>query len=45
MDEVALCEFEGQNFYITNKYDEYLTTIYGDYMTPPKESERVPQHI
>ncbi len=45
MDEVSLWEFEEQSFYITNKYDEYLTRIYGDYMTPPQESERVPQHI
>lgn len=25
-------------------YDEYLTCMYGDYMQPPPEAERVPQH-
>lgn len=28
-------EFEGNNWILPNRYDEYLTQIYGDYMTPP----------
>lgn len=27
-----------------NDADKYLTAIYGDYMTPPKESDRKPDH-
>ena len=33
-------EFEQQLFKTLKNYDEYLTTEYGDYMTPPPESER-----
>ena len=33
-------EFEGRLFAAPVDYDYVLTTIYGDYMTPPPESER-----
>ena len=33
-------EFEGMFFAAPADYDYVLTTIYGDYMTPPPESER-----
>ena len=33
-------KFEDTEFTTLSKYDEYLTILYGDYMTPPKESER-----
>jgi len=33
--------FEGYSFYIPNNPDKYLTTLYGDYMTLPKEQDRV----
>lgn len=33
-------EFEGAMFAAPADYDYVLTTIYGDYMTPPPESER-----
>lgn len=33
-------EFEGRFFAAPEEYDYILTTIYGDYMTPPPENER-----
>jgi len=33
-------EFEGECFAAPVGYDDVLTTLYGDYMTPPPESER-----
>ncbi|MEE1329126.1 MAG: hypothetical protein UHS47_11365, partial [Oscillospiraceae bacterium] len=33
-------EFEGEFFAAPEEYDYILTTIYGDYMTPPPENER-----
>lgn len=32
--------FEDRRYLIPKKYDEYLTTIYGDWRTPPSEGER-----
>lgn len=43
-DRVVDLEFEGDRFMAISKYDEYLKLLYGDYMTPPPESERVPKH-
>ena len=37
-------EFEGRMFYGMKDYDKYLTTIFGDYMTPPPEDKRVVHH-
>lgn len=33
-------KFESRNFMIPQDYDHILTRLYGDYMTPPPESER-----
>ena len=33
-------EFDGMNVLIPDNYDEILTRIYGDYMTPPPENQR-----
>lgn len=44
MEAVSLHMFEDAFFCITNEYDAFLKTIYGDYMTPPPEAERKPQH-
>lgn len=37
-------EFEGQKFMAIKHYDEYLTLMYGDYMTPPPVEKRVAKH-
>jgi lipopolysaccharide cholinephosphotransferase len=40
------CEvnFEGRKFTISNKYDEWLKQLYGDYMKLPEISDRVAKH-
>lgn len=40
-EEVDFC---GKRFYITKHWDAYLTRMYGDYMTPPKENNRSNKH-
>lgn len=37
--------FEDLTLPITAEYDNYLSTVYGDYMTPPEESDRKPMHM
>lgn len=37
-------EFEGRVYKMMAGYDEFLTKIFGDYMTPPPEKERVTHH-
>lgn len=37
-------EFEGRKIKIPSGYDEWLTKLYGDYMTPPPESKRASIH-
>ncbi len=39
-----LTPFEGEMFYITQHWEEYLTEMYGDYMTPPAENARSNKH-
>lgn len=38
-------KFEDTVMPITAEYDQYLTLAYGDYMTPPKQEDRVAQHM
>lgn len=40
MDETILLPFESGVFPVSAHYDELLTTLYGDYMTPTPEAER-----
>ena len=41
----AMMRFRDREFPAPACYDEYLTGIYGDYMTPPDESKRASAHI
>ena len=43
-DELIEVDFEGHKFYGPARYDEYLTTRYGDYMQLPPEDQRHPYH-
>ena len=38
--EGALYDFEGCRFIGPAEYDEFLTLLYGDYMTPPKDKNK-----
>jgi lipopolysaccharide cholinephosphotransferase len=38
--EIMTAKFEDTKINIPKGYDRYLTALYGDYMTPPKKSER-----
>ena len=44
-DSMMDIEFEGHRFRLFSDWDGYLTRVYGDYMTPPPEGERVGKHI
>ena len=44
MDSFEYHVFEDTELPITKEYDNYLSTQYGDYMTPPPKKERVPIH-
>ena len=43
-EERELVEFSGEQFYITKHWHDYLKKMYGDYMKPPKESDRSNKH-
>lgn len=45
MEPRFLVDFEGEKFYTMANYDAYLTNLYGDYMTPPREEDRVSRHV
>ena len=45
MDHFIKHQFEDTELSITAEYDNYLSTQYGDYMTPPPIEERIPLHI
>lgn len=44
MGEAVLKEFETGFFPIPKLYDEYLTTLYGDYMKIPEKNKQQPKH-
>lgn len=43
-DKLIMYEFEDTAFPVTAEFDNYLSSQYGEYMTPPKEEERIPAH-
>ena len=40
-DERVELDFMGKQFSAPKRYHELLTTVYGDYMTPPDEKNRI----
>lgn len=44
LDNLERRPFEDIEVSILSSYHNYLTEIYGDYMTPPQENKRIPQH-
>lgn len=44
-DSIVKHKFEDIELPITAEYDSYLSTQYGDYMTPPKQEDRNPIHL
>lgn len=44
MKHIMEYDFEDTKAYIVKDFDMCLTTQFGDYMTPPQESERKPAH-
>lgn len=39
------CPFEDTTITIPGNYNDYLTLLYGDYMTPPPPEKRISQHF
>ncbi|MCI7694411.1 MAG: LicD family protein [Veillonella caviae] len=44
IDKFVLVPFEDSEFYAPIGYDEYLSSTYGDYMTPPPKASQVSHH-
>lgn len=40
-----LISFEGRNYYCINQPEEYLSALYGDYMTLPPIEKRITHHL
>ena len=43
-DDYIYVDFENIKIRLSNHYDEYLTHLFGDYMTPPPKENRVSDH-
>lgn len=44
LQHIHRCRFEDIEVNIIDGFDKFLTELYGDYMTPPKKCDRIPQH-
>ena len=42
--EVIKHQFEGREYCILREYDEYLSSLYGNYMTPPPIEKQISHH-
>jgi len=45
MENYHLTPFEDSEFFVIDRYDEYLRSVYGDYMVLPPEKERHPMQF
>ena len=45
LEDRVLVDFEDAKFYAPRNYDGYLRQLYGDYMTPPPEKDRIYHHF
>ena len=45
MEPPVLVDFCGEQYTAMANYDEYLTNLYGDYMTPPDDAGKESRHI
>ena len=43
-EDIITIKFEDRLYNICSCYDYYLSHVYGDYMTPPPENQRIPYH-
>lgn len=43
-DELELRKYEDREYYIMKQYDLFLKKVFGDYMTPPPQSEQTTHH-
>lgn len=44
LDSLVRLPFEDMKVYGIEKFDDYLSYIFGDYMTPPDKNDRLPRH-
>ena len=44
-DAFETLEFEGELFKVPSHYEDYLTNVYGDYMTLPPKDQRENRHM
>lgn len=44
LEEFIQVKFEDEYFSVPKEYNQYLTNVYGDYMTPPPENQRENRH-
>ena len=45
LTDTVMMDFEGIQARVPREYDRLLTSLYGDYMELPPESDRVPRHM
>lgn len=43
--DTIIMDFDGRKVSVFRNYDKYLSTLYGDYMTPPSEGAKCSGHV